>query len=344
MDIIALAFKQAAVENAPSAKEQLDASGIPKFEAFKPPTGRDLTEKESFNLLCATGNVVPVVSLPIPYAPNKTYKWSQGVIQHTADARMYNRLKTAELPLYCAAAMQQTRNNGCRRGVTTRMCKQLVGPLKLLEGPTTQQISKRLFVFDTARPGETGAYPSQLLPDDPAFMNLNYDSDAGFPYQFETATGLSGGAQPQNPKIRGTTRLAQVYFDKTDRNRSVPLGPAVPILTHALGWSRTILRYLEAPQTDNLGIERLISFFATTPEFNTWLLKRKDEKIDRNQYLTKARPYGVQPLPMRLLGMFGVQHVEDNLVPFYHNPRSCSATLVRSLVADNVSSTGSHSM
>jgi len=99
----------------------------------------------------------------------------------------------------------------------------------------------------------------------------------------------------------------------------------IPIVQHALVVaSNLIIQLGNAPSLPEVKM-MWESLVASTPWLHTFILKRKDEKAERSDFLTKVRPYGVAPLIVKFMCQYAVLPLESRLVSFLDDPDSISA-------------------
>jgi hypothetical protein len=293
----------------------------PVFDLAK--EGADISAKELTNGLLELkkknrkGDYVDVVSpqksIILPYAKT-TWKYSHPDIRCVADKAMYSRLVNAGLGEYAKASVEMFRSNGTRRGLLNRMKQQLT--IKL-NPPTPDEV-----IYEMAQRLRVNAIKDDeflkiLSSEDACFEKLNTKASAGLPYAF--VSGKNG----EIPKLGGFTTLSLEYRHHTN---PVPLmDEPMLVIEHAFYWARKIWKIVDDAEDLPAAFSSLGDFFDTYPEFRTFMLKRKEEKMDRNDYKLKVRPYGCQSLPARMFCMWAVSLLEQNLLSFFEDQRSLSS-------------------
>jgi hypothetical protein len=298
-------------------------SGIiyPKFDLK--PFGAQITAQQfrdgllNVRRLDKKGVSIPVVraanSLGLPF--NKaTFTFTYPDSRSAADETMYKALVISEMKGYYEPTETMFRSNGTRDGLLKRMSKQLIIKNQNTSA-SSEYMVKRCSMF---LPVKTDyMWLNQISISDPCFDSVNMKADAGFPYIFET-TG-----QSSCPKVGGITNLALEYRQGKD---PVPLlTTSMNITKHAIYWSRKIWKIMDEANDLSDAFMKLAGFFDEYPELRTFLLKRKDEKMERDEFLTKVRPYGCMPLPTRFFCSWAVGPWEQQVQNFLENKNSISA-------------------
>jgi len=288
------------------------------YPRFRPDTTPDIDDKTLVaNLLKITKSPVnvkskptevvkPALSLKIP-GTNSTWKLTLPNMRHIPDTLMFDRLMSSNLNRFAAKSTTMYRCNGTKKGLLKRLST------KLIPETPNDKIEILNLTMSLKVPIEERFDGSSAI-----FLKLNPHASAGLPYAFEAKNG-------QISKVDGITYLPDDY--KTTGNILTPLlTTPQPILLHALFWARKMYNDIIVESSSFEEVNKSATrFFANHPELNTFILKRKDERIERDEFHTKIRPYGAQPLPTRLLSMWAVKMLEDNLDNFIENPKSISA-------------------
>lgn len=335
-------------------------SGKPESKLSKPkekvhvyprftPTGKDVSSEQFRTLLLASrkmnnkGRVLPQVtpskSLQIPYTKS-TWKYSWAAMRHAPDEAMFMRLKNAGLDAYADPTMMMVRSNGTKRGLLNRMVKQICVKFIL---PSDKHIGNKINLLLPFRAVPDDYLRLKLDEDHPAFAKMNTQACAGLPYAFIPMDNN------RLPKVSDTTTLRVDYnssghFWYNDKGEKqivkdgdpIPLGKPMLIVQHALIWAKKIQRAVDEAESESAVAHKLQNFYATYPEMGVFLLKRKDEKNERKYFPpdldnedeakeAKVRPYGCQPLPTRMFGMWAGNFVETFLKNFVEDPHSISA-------------------
>lgn len=300
----------------------------PRFDLQ--PFGKDLTTKQVHDRLVKiakpsfqkTGpNKGKIIVAPVlANVPGLTLPWDKKGFTYTPpnlrsppDESMYRRLKVAGLNSYAAFSEKQFRSNGTKQGLVTRLSQQLVGPMQFKT--TNWHINVMKEILPMRKISEED-FPTQMLMGQDCFKSMNTQASAGFPYAFEAR------AQQGIPKVSDMTYLKVEYRGKDPVSLNTE---SVPILEHAFQIAKKVWKIVDENQTIKDMLLQLDIFLNKYPELRTFMMKRKDEKMDREEFLTKVRPYGCQPLPMRLFCMWAMSLVEQNLENFIDNPSSISA-------------------
>jgi hypothetical protein len=255
--------------------------------------------------------VRPFKGLMIP-GTNKNWSFTQVQIIHKPYKEAYRRMYNAGLGPACKMAQAYYRGNNTVKALSNRMCSQLTLPHKLLNTPGRGLISLR-FRCDLSK------YSFQnFSATHECFDNMNIKADAGLPYSMDCGVYYKNS----NPKVTDMTTLGPYYLDKSNAR----VGTPVKIMQHAFEWAK----FLHKEILDKVDLiedvkARFTKVFEKNPELNTFIIKRKDEKQEYTDYNVKVRPYGVQPLPMRLLCKWAMHPLETTLVPFWVDPKSISA-------------------
>jgi len=156
-------------------------------------------------------------------------------------------------------------------------------------------------------------FESELTEDSPCLENLNVKADAGMPYILLHTNNVA-------PKMTDLTYLPVDY-----RTAKGPLKEPMPIIEHAIAVANKILRVLDEKGSFQDVVHSVLPFFAEFPELNTFVLKRKEEVKERDDFLKSCRPYGVQPLPIRFIGKYVMNVLESYLLNFTEDPECISA-------------------
>jgi len=317
----------------------------PKFT----PVGKDVTSNSFKSFLVEArkfdnkGKLVPLVtpakSLQIPYT-QATWKYSWSAMRHAHDDAMYNRLMNAGLSRYATPTTTMVRSNGTRRGLLNRMISQICVKYSL---PRDKDIGYKMSQVLPFHPVPDEYFNLPMDGKHPAFSQINTKACAGLPYAYISMDNNT------LPKVSDTTTLridynssAGYYYDDNGvkvpvkPGDPVPLGKPMLIVQHALVWARRILKVVDdAEATKYVGV-KLNNFYEMYPDLGVFMLKRKDEKGERVHFppnlddevqakLAKVRPYGCQPLPTRMFGMYAGSYVEKYIKNFSEDPNSISA-------------------
>jgi len=296
-----------------------------KYPAFNlSQFGKDLNDQELNDGLLAIRKpdrngqpakvVIPLKGISLPFMKG-TWRCSLPDQRAAADETMYKRLKVAGLSKYSDPTEKMFRSNGTKRGLLTRMSAQLVTQTysKL---STSRDIINFMYTHMPMRKVES--WPTTLEPDHVAFENLNSKANAGLPYNFISDKGVL-------PTLSGETLLKLEYRSKS-KDDIVPLNnEPMPIVSHALYWARKLWKIIDDASDLTAAIQSINSFYVQYPELRTFMLKRKDEKMDRDEFLSKVRPYGIQPLAPRFLTMWAISFIEQNIKNFQEDFNSISA-------------------
>jgi hypothetical protein len=296
-------------------KKKREESTIPKFSF---PSTAEMAPKDMLIALTTeTSNydprvkIGPSIELPCQGNAKKTFSFSQSKTLHSPHLEMYRRMYIFGLTDACKEAARVIRSNGSREGMINRLQTSLTKTFKYKNMPDMNQPHPHLFCDLTKYEF------SQFAITHPCFDNINPDADAGLPYAFY----LGGINNSTLPKFDEMTHLPINYREKGAKLLTNPM----PIRDHAVAWATKIFKMAYNAQDCNDLLKQFRLLINAYPELNTYLIKRKDEKNPREEYLTKCRPYGVQPSALKLFFKWAVHPIETTLVPFFKNPHSCSA-------------------
>lgn len=317
------------------AQVNLVPSPVLKYPFFT--NGReDLSAKEVFERLVALkyrGKPVFEVgpSLAIPWDRKKTFSFNQMNITHRADQEMWRRMMSFGGVLAEAAKATEllVRTNGSKRAVVTRMCDRMVrAPDKVTLRPPISSVRKILFIDQRRIATHDADNPKDLLVSDRMtadlriFNQLNPLADVWLPYAFEVS-GKQFMLKPGD-----ATHLEQFWWSREilqKDKKNVPLSAKdTMIMSHALSVAAWVHNTVLDLDTQDF-LRKQNELREVCPELFTCMLKRKDEKIEREEFHTKVRPYLVYPLPMRLLNMYALAPIEFGLVNYLEDFRSSCA-------------------
>lgn len=291
------------------------------YKAFDIPKGvADMTPQQGALMLCKLVKrtlrgkertvVFPAKALRLPHGLG-TWSYNFLDIRNKPDLDMFKCLKVAGLDEAADATQLLVRANGTKRGLFTRISD------KLVTGDPQDRMKIPLKNLKLAR---LHKYESRITIDSPAFSYINGTSCAGLPYMFEATNQYT-------PKLGGKTCLPIKYsVTGTKVTTMLPESEAMPILLHALHHADEMFRAVIDDASDFAETRsNMKRYFLEHPDLNTFLIKRKDDKMDRSEWDTKVRPYGVMPAPTRMFCMFAIKPLEDNLVCFVDDFDTISA-------------------
>jgi len=292
----------------------------PQFQYAK--LGEDLTPTKFAQGLLAIKKggktpLLPVKSLELPFMKG-TFKYNTPEIRCSVDQAMYKRLVNAGLTKYSKPTTTMFRSNGTRRGLLNRMSKQLIN--KSFRSDSTNMYQRAASMLPIRRIDQK-TWPIEFSPNHVCFEKLNTKANAGLPYNFLP------GPNSSLPTVADMTTL-ELEYRKTNLDGTslkVPLGAEIPIAKHAFYWANKFWLIIKNSKDISESMERISDFFDSYPELKTFMLKRKEEKMDRDDFLMKVRPYGSQALPMRMFCMWAISFLEQNLENFLDNSESISA-------------------
>lgn len=305
---------------------------IPKsYPPFPGGKGKDKEVKDMAEELVDSKQLLPVKPVMVPWNSAYAFKYQAASLRAPPDKEMYSYLENAGLGQHLVPALKSVYSNGTIRGLSQRLREQLilekVANQCLVHDTKFMQALSRLFFFDRERLQaeilEDGDKP--LDPEMHSLRFLNAKAWAGFPYACEQANGTM-------PLVSGFTRLPRDWWREPTVNKQgvkgVPLLPeegTLGILEHAFGDANMLRDELKVGKTWAEVEQLWQARVSKTPMFNTFLLKRKFEAGEREEFEDKTRPYGCQPLGTRLLGKYAVHPFENALVSFLEHPDSISA-------------------
>lgn len=308
-------------ENKPIVKSQdpRKASEVvysyPRFEIPKTP---DVTAKEFATKLVSVAKVVSggpnsgqsqniVKAAGALRMPDSKSTWSFNMkdMRHQPNNSMYIGMMKAGLSSYANPSTTQYRSNNTKRALLTRLVAKLS-----VDGPKVPVVPYGIVLGETT-------FESTLSTTSSVLKSLNTTACAGLPYAFYP------DANQILPKVTGVTNLSINY---STTREPIPLGKPMPILEHALNIAIRMINSIPVEASNIKETKQfMLEYFSRSPELNTFLLKRKDEKQERSEWNTKVRPYGVQPLPTRLFCMWAIKPLEDTLLSFIQDRNSISA-------------------
>jgi len=300
-------------ENSVEADKPANRVDYPKFLIPQEP---DLKPKQVFMALVQnqgsyTNKVGVGPSLKLPNcAGGGTWTYTRPKVFHIPHIDMYKRLVRSNLmvPANLSATMVRCNNNP--QAMVTRLQTKLTTTFKYKHVPDYSQIHPHLFCHLS----EYNYLP--FNDEHPCFDNINPAAEAGMPYAF-----ILGGANKQSiPKFNETTYLPLEY-----RVNSYYLEEPIPIKDHAMHWANKFRFMAEQAVDVNDMINKFKVLINEHPELNTFIAKRKDERISREEYGKKVRMYGVSPSALKLFFKWCAHPIETTLVPFFENVDSCSA-------------------
>lgn len=310
-------IKLLSITNASTVKNTVVNTNF-QYPAFVPPKGKDISDKEMNESLC---NVVkksvfgsamlkvvrPTVSLKIPGSTLKTWRLTLPDFRHKPETVMYEKLMGAGLHRYAVPTELLYRSNGTKKALLKRMSTKLIA-----DAPVSPIIIDNLVLLDNHK------FEARLTSASEILQSLNEHANAGLPYAFFHSNG-------QLPKVTDLTFLPDIYHTTGDTKTTLLTEPQ-PIIQHALNVAIQMFeKIIDSSSTFDELRANIDAFFAVHPELNTFIIKRKDEKVERDEWNEKVRPYGSQALPTRLLSMWAVKPLEDNLANFIQNDKSISA-------------------
>lgn len=300
------------------------------YPSFVAPTDKDLTYQAFAERLVESGKMKPVKSLMMPDNMRKAFKYNPVNSIYKSDKEMYAFLHQQKAISYLNPALSRIRANGTVAGVANRMISKLISPEKAKK---FIRIDKQMVArLQTILPWNVEQAKDYLATRDPpslhrreyehALTYINGMADAGFPYLFEK------GFETDTNKVCGVTCLADDYIltNPTKDAHGVPFLPkARPVLEHAMIWTNRLDKMVKRAKSFPDLLKSWFELLKTNPELNTCMLKRKCEKMPRDEYLTKVRPYGVQPLAVRLLGKYYLYTLDHYIKNFFEDVNSISA-------------------
>lgn len=295
-------------------------SGV-AYPFFIPDTTPDLNDKKMVEKLLlirktavsgvnkgkAMPILVPVSALKIPGSTLSTWKLTLPNARHRPDVNMYEKLIGYGLHDYATPTTKLYRSNGTKTALFNRLASKLI-----VDSNNTQIEIENLVMFDRHK------FETRFDSSSAVLGSLNMHAAAGLPYAFFHDNG-------KLPKITDVTLLPEQYYTTGDTKTTLLTTP-IPIIEHAVHWARSMFNLI-IEEASTFGEVKALSksFFLQHPELNTFIVKRKDEKMEREEWDMKVRPYGTQPLPTRFVSMWAVKPLEDNLANFIEDANSISA-------------------
>jgi len=250
----------------------------------------------------------PSLTLP-KSAGSGTWTYTRAKVFHIPHIEMYRRMVKAGLTIPAQLAANYVRCNNTPQAMVKRLQERLTATVQYKRVPDYTQVHPHLFCDLTKYTFE------DFSQHHPCFDNINPSAEAGMPYAF----CLGGNNKQTIPKFEEMTWLPINYRDEH------MLDDPIPIKDHAMAWAHKFREMAEHASDANMMITRFKELIMKYPELNTFIAKRKDEKIKRDSYNLKVRTYGVMPSSLKLFFKWCAHPLETNLVPFFKDPNSCSA-------------------
>lgn len=275
---------------------------IPKLEKFNAYSFYDNVIKFQKNGLTC---VFPAKALKNSLTHKGDFSFTHPNINYRPDREMYNALLNAGLKSQAIFAQNSYASNNTMFGLYKRFTAQIIPEGTNYKPPSHVDVYSRFF-FNSSK-----LVQGPLNEEAECFKNLTSKSCAGLPFAFQHKDNVA-------PKVEDEMEIAIDYFDP----KSKPV--RMKVLAHAMHYAKMFYQWCRVENRNDF-FAQMKKFIDAHPEFNTFLLKRKSELQQREDYNNKVRPYGVQPLAMRLFGKWAMHPIIEALVPFYENHRSCSA-------------------
>lgn len=313
-----------------SAKIDVESDVPNAFVKFQPDTEVEITYQQLNDNLIDSRKVYPVKPLMMPWNNRKGFQYSGPTVLGSVDTVMYSFLRANGLQSELVPCLNSVYCNGTIKGLSNRMITKLISSSQAKNTMTydaafCRKVNK-FFFYDRALLAKMSEVKvgEELSSGCDSMEFINAKSCAGFPYAFEQGNGTL-------PQVSGITRLPYDYTSNpvvdihgVQGVALLPLEQAVPILDHALYSANKVVNSFKGKTlSEVMGMWK--SIVDKDPCLNTFLLKRKAEVIAREEYYEKVRPYGAQPLPMRLVCKHAVFPFEGSLKNFLEDPVSISA-------------------
>lgn len=318
-----------------------DSADLPElYPSFLVPAEHSMPASELAKQLLdlnrgGTKVLLPGPALALPFARSKTFTFSYLNILHRADTTVYRRGLNAapairqEIRRALLPTVAMVRCNGSLRGQLSRLSDRMVAPpasYKPVFPPTLlvaqrQRFSAEDITMVEAKFGRDSVL-GPLNEDSYVLHNLVNGVDAGMPYALEAS------GKQVCPKTDGLTFLPVKYWhDQMPKaNRAPTILEKEPRLIHEHSFQ--LAKWLYHNILDNDPVEflaKLEELKKVAPELFTGMAKRKDERIARDEFLTKVRTYSVMPNPVKLLLRWALEPYKMALRNYYEDEASNSA-------------------
>lgn len=273
---------------------------------------KDLTSPEVTLALVSAGKVRPRPALVIPGTDKQAFNWTQTDLRHPPDRQMYASLMAAKLYEYVKPSYLLYRSNGTKTGLMNRMRDKLVAvsrPIDVKWFARVHTVVNQLLPL--RKEVEWELHPS---PKSPYMQKMATNASPGLPYMFDSKTG-------ESPRLDGKTTWSVNMLAADAPKRGVE----IPIVQHALVIASNLIISLGNAPTLADAKKAWEGLASQVPWLHTFILKRKDEKAERDDFLLKVRPYGVAPLIVKFMCQYAVLPLESRLVSFLDDPDSISA-------------------
>lgn len=330
-------------------KKRVEAVVYPSFQRPKTADMTTTAFTESLVKIQKHGQSVVAIGPTVIHLDDrlKAVTWTQPDVQHPPDREMFARMGAFKDPLALAGKMKYAssvvRSNGTKKGLCSRMVEKLTGKRVMSIGefglprilamvdrlPLRDMTSYKYLTWTKYERENFKSFPryAQLNETqktnagddwrqaDPILRALNRKASLGFPYQGEcTAQEVA--------KINFRTRLPALCFSAT---KNLTLVEPQMAVYHAVSEACAMIDELNGCSGTAERRAKWNSWVLTNPWIVTFLLKRKDQIADREEFFTKARPYGTTPQATKHLFQLATLPIEDNLLGFWEEPRSISA-------------------
>jgi len=291
----------------------------PVFELSKQKS--DIDAKEFKEVLLAKNVVQAGPSLLLPLKGNEkkgvappTWKYTPGDIRHPPDKDVYSKLANEpKLAKYAEQSILYYRSNGRRSGLCARMSDKLATQRTIQFNVFDSKHWNLVDIGFRLRTGHVMLEPAWLETEHPVMRKLNSVAAVGLPYMFEMAPSDTSSG----PKIDDSTFLS------SDLTKPLQLlKTSQPILVHGMNVCNYMMDGVGGQDSVGKAVKWFESVIENQPWINTFMLKRKDEKMLRSEFQVKVRPYGCQPLPMKLFCQTAVWDLESGLTNFLEDEES----------------------
>lgn len=271
----------------------------------------DMTIPDLANQLVEANLVSPFKALTVP-GTTKTWSWTQMDIRQPPDKIMYSSLREAKLYKFIEPSLSMYRSNGTRRGMFQRLFTKLA-PLATKVNPDVfKRLLPRQTVFFPLAPA--AKWEERPTINSVYLQKLSTHSSPGLPYLFDAKTG-------ESPRLNDATTFSNSMIDPEPTVR----GKSQSIMSHGLFLATGLATFIGQARDPGEAIERWIVVTNAHPWLKTFVLKRKEEKMDRAEFWKKVRPYGVAPLATKIFCQWAVGPIESRLQNFIDNPDSVCA-------------------
>jgi hypothetical protein len=292
-------------------KEDNRTAPIPKvdWQAFED-ISKDVFRERMAKL---TGRLVPVQPIARIYYPKQAAVWAQAPTRCKMDQSITELLRQPQYSRFKEFVSTHVRSNGTFEGLHVRMEAKLCHPRTDISVATHRHLVPAVLKH---LPILVPTTPDEVVFDIDTFK-LNEKSSVGYPYFMEANMN-----NLHEFKMGCLTTLNPKMFEQPDKPI---LKEHTTILEHAIYIANYLASGLGGCPKIEVALQQWASIQEQVPWINTFLLKRKEEIGPRAEILTKARPYGVQPLPARLMSMIAVRALDRRMQNFEENPDSISA-------------------